>query len=141
MIPFDQLVQQALARWRREQQDRVVAELQRAEAVDQVNWGLLAAWRAVAVGTAERIWVEHDFAHPGRIVPGAQGIQLTSDPAEPGAIDDLVDTLISKAHSRGARVDLLDKGALGRHEPIAVKLASPDRRAPSSDAFAISGAA
>jgi hypothetical protein len=141
IIPFDQLAQQALAQWRRDQQDRVVAELQCAEAVDHVTWGLVGAWRAVAAGRAERIWVEHDFAHPGRIVPGADGIQLTSDPAEPGAIDDLVDTLISKAHSRSARVDLLDRGALCRQEPIAVKIAGPDRQAPASDEFAVCGAA
>jgi hypothetical protein len=141
MIPFDQLAQQALARWRRDQQDRVVAELVLADAGDQVTWGLLAAWRAVAAGSAERIWVEHDFAHPGRVVPGTDGIQLTSDPAEPGTIDDLVDTLIGKAHSRGARVDLLDKGALGHHEPIAVKISGPDRQAPASDEFAVCGAA
>jgi hypothetical protein len=141
IIPFDQLAQQALARWRQDQQDRVVAELQRSEAADHVAWGLVAAWRAVATGRAERIWVEHDFAHPGRIVPGADGIQLTSDPAEPGAIDDLVDTLITKASSRGARVDLLDRGALGRREPIAVKTNGPDRQAPASDEFAVSGAA
>jgi hypothetical protein len=143
MIPFDQLAQGALARWRRDEQDRVVAELQRAEAVDHITWGLLATWRAVATGTAERVWVEHDFAHPGRIVPGADGVQLSSDPAEPGAIDDIVDTLISKAHCRGARVDLLDKGALGRDEPIAVQLAGPQRQAavkPGHD-YAVCGAA
>jgi Bacterial archaeo-eukaryotic release factor family 3 len=141
IVPFDQLAQQALARWRRDQQDRVVAELQRADALDDVTWGLLAVWRAVAAGTAERIWVEHDFAHPGRIVPGTDGVQLTSDPAEPGTIDDLVDTLISRAHWRDARVDLLDKGALGRDEPIAVKLTGPDRQAPKSDEFLVTGAA
>jgi hypothetical protein len=122
LIPLDQLVQEGLARWRRDQQARVVAELLHADAVDHVAWGLLATWRAVARGTAHRVWVEHDFAHPGRIVPGTDGVQLTSDPAEPGVVDDLVDALISEAQWHGARVDLLDKGALGRAEPIAAKL-------------------
>jgi hypothetical protein len=143
MIPIDQLAHQALARWRRDQQDLALAELHLAEAGDHITWGLLATWRAVAGGTAKRVWVEHDYAHPGRIVPGADGVQLTSDPAEPGAIDDLVDTLISRAHRSGARVDLLDSGALDRHEPIAAQLAGPGRQASGSqcDDYAICGAA
>jgi hypothetical protein len=143
LIPLDQLAQAGLAQWRRDQQARVVAELQYAEAVDHVTWGLLATWRAVADRTAKRVWVEHDFAHPGRIVPGSDGTQLTSDPAEPGAVADLVDALISEADRRGVRVDLLDKGALNRPEPIAAELGGPEEPAAARarPEYAVCGAA
>jgi hypothetical protein len=128
------LAQAALARWHREQQDKTVAILRRADTHDQVSWGLASTWQAVASKTAERVWVEHDFARPGRVVPGVAGVQVTTDPTEPGAIDDLVDTLIAKAHHEGIPVDLLDSGTLGTSEPIAAKIAAADRRPhPSSE--------
>jgi hypothetical protein len=142
-LAVDQLARQGLAQWHRVQQAQVVAELHLAEACDDVAWGVLAAWRAVSDGNARRLWVEHDFAHPGRLVAGRDGVQLTSDPAEPGVIDDLVDALISKAHGKGMRVDLLDPGALGRQEPIAAQLAGADRPALARDGgeYAVCGAA
>jgi hypothetical protein len=142
-LPLDLLAAQGLTRWHRDQQDRVVADLHCAEASEHVAWGLLAAWRAVSHGNARRLWVEHDFAQPGRVVAGRVGVELTSDPAEPGVVDDLVDALISKAHRRDARVDLVDRGALDRHEPIAAELTGADRPALAGDpgAYAAWGAA
>jgi hypothetical protein len=130
------LVQAALARWQREQQDKTIAILRLADTHDQVSWGLASTWQAVGTKTAERVWVEHDFARPGRIVPGVEGVNITTDPTEPGAIDDLVDALIAKAHQQGIPVDLLDSGALGTGEPIAAKIGAADRRPhPSSEHF------
>ena len=74
-VPLDLLAQQGLARWHRDQQDKVVAELHHAEACDHVAWGLLAAWRAVSHGNARRLWVENDFAQPGRVVAGRVGVE------------------------------------------------------------------
>ena len=67
----------------------------------------------------------------------------TSDPAEPGVVDDLVDALISKAHRRDTRVDLVDTGALDRQEPIAAELTGADRPAPAGDPgeYAVCGVA
>ena len=130
------LAQTALARWQREQQDKTVAVLRLADTHDQVSWGLASTWQAVATKTAERVWVEHDFARPGRVVPGVEGVKVTTDPTEPGAIDDLVDALITRAHQEGIPVDLLDSGTLGTGEPIAAKIGAAERRPhPSREHF------
>ena len=126
----------ALDRWLFEQQQRARAELRRADSHDQVAWGVEAAWSAVEAGTADRLWVEHDYQVPGRVVPGAFGVQATSDPAEPGASDDLVDALITKANLLGVPVDLFESGALQSVEPVAARVpfatpaARPATRAP-----------
>ena len=116
------LVEEARAQWQHDEQDHVVAELHQAGERDQLAWGITATWRAVADRSAEHLWVEHDFARPGRIAAGVEGVEITSDPAEPGVIDDLVDTLISRAHDQGVLVDVLDPGTLNRDEPIAAKI-------------------
>jgi hypothetical protein len=118
------LADQAFAEWQHDEHEQVVAELQQASRQDQVAWGLAAAWRAVVDRSAEHIWVEHDFARPGRVVAGVEGIEITADPAEPGVVDDLVDALIAKAHDRGISVDVLEPGTLNRGEPIAAKIHS-----------------
>jgi Bacterial archaeo-eukaryotic release factor family 3 len=132
------LAEEALAQWQHDEQDHMVAELHQAGALDQLAWGIAAAWRAVADRSAEHLWVEHDFARPGRIVAGVEGVEVTSDPAEPGATDDLLDTLISRAHGRGIVVDVLDPGTLNRDEPVAARIAAtgPARSGarPSSEA-------
>ena len=101
-----------------------VGDLVQADAQDRVAWGLVQAWRAVTAGTADRIWVEHDYASPGRMRPGVDGVETVSDSAEPGVIDDLVDALIARASAQGISVVLLDPGTLGRDEPIAARVAS-----------------
>jgi hypothetical protein len=125
------LAHAALARWHGEQQDRTVASLRLADTHDQVSWGLASTWQAVASKTAERVWVEHDFARPGRVIPGVEGVKVTTDPTEPGAIDDLVDALIARAHQEGIPVDLLDSGTLGTGEPIAAKIGAVGSNAAS----------
>jgi hypothetical protein len=127
----DALAEQAFNRWHREQQGRAVGDLAEAEALDRITWGLVPVWRAVAAGTAERIWVEHDYASPGRTRPGMDGIETVTDSAEPGVIDDLVDTLIARASGQGISAVLLDPGTLGREEPIAAHVASLATRRPS----------
>jgi hypothetical protein len=117
----ENLASQAIAGLHEERQARAIAELLHTEVQGQVAWGIHAAWSAVRTRTADRLWVEHDFAIPGRIVPGPSGIEATSDPAEPGVIDDLVDALLTAADELDIPVDLLDRGALDRPEPIAVR--------------------
>ncbi len=119
----DGLAQQALAAWHVSRQDGSLADLHRAGTAEEVAWGLNATWRAVEAKGAERIWVEHDFARPGRVTTGGDGLQAATDPDEPGAVDDVVDALLTKAGLLGIAVDLLDTGALGRPEPIAAQLA------------------
>jgi hypothetical protein len=118
------LADQAFAGWQHDEQEHAVAELQQASKEDQIAWGLKAAWRAVADRSADHVWVEHDFARPGRVVAGVEGIEITADPAEPGVVDDLVDALIAKAHDRGISVDVLEPRTLTRDEPIAAKIGS-----------------
>jgi Bacterial archaeo-eukaryotic release factor family 3 len=127
------LAEEALAQWQHDEQDHVVAELHQAGALDQLAWGVTAAWRAVSDRRAEHLWVEHDFACPGRVAAGVEGIEITSDPAEPGAIDDVVDALISRAHDRGIPVDVLDPGTLARDEPIAARVTAIGPARPESN--------
>jgi hypothetical protein len=130
------LAEQAFAEWRHDEHEHAVAELQQASSRDQVAWGLAAAWRAVANRSAEHLWVEHDFARPGRVVAGVEGVEVTADPAEPGVVDDLVDALISKAHDRGITVDVLEPRTLNRDEPIAAKIQSSGADRSDRDASA-----
>ncbi len=118
------LAEQAFAEWQHDEHEHAVTELQHASSQDQVAWGLAAAWRAVADQSAEHLWVEHDFARPGRVVAGVEGVEITADPAEPGVVDDLVDALIAKAHDRGLAVDVLEPRTLNRDEPIAARVRS-----------------
>jgi hypothetical protein len=117
----DDVASQTLSRLHQEEQAHTVAELLHTELQGQVAWGIQAAWHAVTTRAADRLWVEHDFAVPGRVAPGRYGIETTNDPAEPGVFDDLVDTLLTKAAELGILVDLLEPGTLDRPEPIAVR--------------------
>ncbi len=122
------VAEHALDEWHKNQQSKAVADLDLAQSRDEIGWGLVSAWHAVSTRAADRLWVEHDFARPGRITPGVAGVETTGDPAEPGAIDDLVDALITRAANYGVPVDLLDAGTLNRLEPVAarVPVASPN---------------
>jgi hypothetical protein len=116
------VAERALDEWHRDQQSKAVVDLDLANSRDEIGWGLVTAWQAVSTRVADRLWIEHDFARPGRITPGVEGVKTTGDPAEPGAIDDLVDALIAKAGYLGIPVDLLDRGTLRRPEPIAARI-------------------
>jgi hypothetical protein len=118
----EDLAAKAIRRWLQFQQEQAVAELDRADRQDQIAWGVEAAWEALHTRTAGQLWVEHDFAVPGRILRDVCGVQRTTDPAEPDVVDDLVDTLISKAIQLDVRVDLLDRGTVGRAEPVAARI-------------------
>lgn len=117
------LAAEAVDRWLYNQQQRTVVDLHYAERHHRVVWGLEAAWGALETRTADRLWVEHDYAIPGRILPEGYGVKRTADPAEPGVTDDLVDVLIARAGELGVPVDLLDPGALNRSEPVAARVA------------------
>lgn len=116
------LVAETLDRAHHEQQSRAVAELLHADVQSQIAWGIQAAWTAVHDRTADRLWVEHDYAVPGRVTTDVRGIETISDPAEPGAIDDLVDALLATAAQMGIETHLLEKHTLGRPEPVAVHI-------------------
>jgi hypothetical protein len=109
-------------RWLHQRQQHTVAELRQADQHNQLAWGLEAAWSALHSGKVDRLWVEHDYAVPGRILPGDLEVHTTTDPAEPGVIDDLVDALIAKSAKLGIPVNLLDRGALNRPEPLAARI-------------------
>jgi hypothetical protein len=68
------------------------------------------------------------------MVAGVAGVETTTDPAEPGVCDDLVDVLITQAAQLGIPVHLLDKGVLNRPEPVAarVPLTAPPSTFPTS---------
>jgi hypothetical protein len=119
-----QLSKPGLEAWRRGEQARRIDELQQSDANGDVVWGLAGAWRAVRDAAADHIWVAQGYSQPGRRVPGVHGIQTTSDPAEPGVSDDLVDDLTQMAAAHGITVDLLDEGLLEGPEPIAARLGS-----------------
>jgi len=119
------LIANALDRIHHEQQSRAVAELLHSDMQSQIAWGVHAAWNALHNRTADRLWVEHDYAVPGRTTPGVYGIETITDPAEPGAIDDLVDALLTKAAQLDIETHLLDRHTLGRPEPVAVKIPVP----------------
>jgi hypothetical protein len=110
----------AVQAWSDLQQQQAVAELYDAAARDRVAWGVEAAWRALHSRAVERLWVEHDFAVPGRPVSGVPAVETTADPAEPGVTDDLVEALITQADLLGVPVSLLDPGVLAHPDPVAV---------------------
>jgi hypothetical protein len=118
------LAKPALGDWRQTQQSRRIAELHDADHRHQIVWGLGPAWRAVGSGDADRLWVEHGYAQPGRQAPGVDEIEMTSDPAEPGISDDLVDDLIQLAARRGIAVDIVEEDSLGPAQRVAVRLRS-----------------
>lgn len=104
-----------------EGQSRAVAELVQAERRSSIVWGIGAAWESVSSGTADRMWVEHDYAVGLRAadteaVPGEGGSPW------PAESDDLVDALLVKAARRGIETHLLSPGTLGRADPVAVKV-------------------
>ncbi len=121
------LAQPGLAAWRQTQQARRLAELHDAEAHGSVMWGLRNAWRAVRDGQADRLWIEHGYAQPGWRVPGVEGIEPTTDPAQPGVSDDLVDDLTQMAAARGIAVDLVDDDCIVGPEPIATRVIAAQR--------------
>ena len=143
MTAIADIAEQALGTWHRNQQNNAIAELDRAAVDDRIQWGLAAAWEAVNSKATDRLWVEHDFACPGRITPGRHGIQVTTDPAEPGVIDDVVDALLNRASQQGIRVDLLEKGDWvapspsrpGPVSPLKVNVAPRCSRPPCSRQF------
>lgn len=117
------LVAETLDRVHHAQQARAVAELLHADTQSQIAWGIHAAWNAVHSGTADRLWVEHDYHVPGRrTTSGVHGIETTADSTEPGAVDDLVDALLAKAARVGIETHLLDRHSIGAIEPVAVKM-------------------
>ena len=119
------LAAEALDRSYHERQSRAVAELLHADLQSRIAWGVRAAWSAIQKGAADRLWVEHDFALAGRRTPGACGIETISDRAEPGAVDDLVDVLLTRAAQLGVETHLLDRHAIGAIEPVAVEIPVP----------------
>ncbi len=116
------LIATTLERVQQERQLRAVAELLHADIQSQAVWGLHAAWDAVLDHTADRLWVEHDYAIPGRTRPGVPGVETITERAEPGATDDLVDALLEKAAQNHVQTHLLDRHTLERSEPVAVRV-------------------
>jgi hypothetical protein len=119
------LVGDALDRLHQERQLAAIAELSKAGTRSETAWGVEAAWKAIHDGSASRLWVEHDYSVPGRITPGGRGVEIATDPAEPGAIDDVVDVLLAKAAELGIGTDLLDRHTLGHPEPVVVQVPVP----------------
>ena len=111
----------------RNEQAAATSDLERAEAVGAVVWGLEAAWAAVHEGTAENLWVEQGYGRPGRPTDEGAAVKLAGDAEQPGVIDDLVDDLIEAAIAKRMGVHLLANGAIGRADPIAVQLRAAGR--------------
>ena len=111
----------------RNEQAAATSDLERAEAVGAVVWGLEAAWAAVHEGTAENLWVEQGYGRPGRPTDEGAAVKLASDAEQPGVIDDLVDDLIEAAIAKRIGVHHLANGAIGRADPIAVQLRAAGR--------------
>jgi len=126
-INVSDLVGDTLDRLHHERQSAAVAELSHPAMRAETAWGVEAAWKAMHDGVAGRLWVEHDYSVPGRITPGLCGIEITTDPGEPGAIDDVVDVLLTKAAQLGIQTDLLDRHTLGHADPVVVQVPVPAR--------------
>lgn len=118
------LAGQAAARVNRDRQILAVSDLRRADEDERVAWGVHAAWDAVRVQRAVRLWVEHDYAVAGRVGSGPSGMEITGDPAEPGVVDDLVDALLTEAAHLGIQVDIVDRGALNHPDPVAAAVSA-----------------
>lgn len=116
------LAQPHLERLQKDEQEAVIGELLRAEAVGSVAWGLQPAWTAVQDGTADLVWVDQGYACPGKAVGEGREVELTAAPEEPGAIDDLVDDLVEAATARAIGVHLVAAGSLPGPQPIAARM-------------------
>jgi Bacterial archaeo-eukaryotic release factor family 3 len=132
-VPVGDLAQEAMRAWFQADQERTKRELMKFDALHRVTWGLTATWYAVATRTAERIWVEHDFALSGRVVmptdrPGREMVEILADGNQPGAVDDLVNALVTRAHQQGIPVTLLEPAALNCGEPVAAQVPLAGRR-------------
>lgn len=116
------LISDALDRIHQQRQARSVAELLHADLQSQVEWGLGAAWRALHRQTVDRLWVEHDYSVPGHVAAGDHAVEPTTDPAEPGAVDDLVDALLARAAQLGVETHIVERQSLRGPEPVAVRV-------------------
>lgn len=116
------LAQPHLERLQKDEQDAVIGELLRADAVGSVAWGLQPAWTAVQDGTADLVWIDQGYACPGKAVGDGREVELTTAAEEPGAIDDLVDDLVEAATARAIGVHLVAGGSLPGPAPVAVRM-------------------
>ncbi|HET6964577.1 MAG TPA: hypothetical protein VFH58_07360 [Acidimicrobiales bacterium] len=121
-------ISDALGRIHQQRQARSVAELLHADLQSRVEWGLGAAWRALHSHSADRLWVEHDYAVPGHVAAGDHAVEPTTDPTEPGAVDDLVDALLARAAQLGVETHIVERQSLRRPEPVAVRVRFPTIR-------------
>lgn len=102
--------------------EQAVDALRDAERQQRVAWGLEAAWAAARPGGADRIYVDREYAVPGRVAAGTGRFEVTGEAGDPGGVDDLVDVLVARAAQAAIPVDMLDGGALRGPEPVAALL-------------------
>ncbi len=74
--------------------------------------GIDACWQAARWERPEMLAVEEGFFYPARLDADTDGLLPSSDPSEPGVIDDVVDELIEIVLTRGGWVALVRDGSL-----------------------------
>lgn len=122
-----ELARQALAELQHRHRARSVSELLHADMQAQVAWGLDAAWKALRSGRADRLWVAHDYWAPEHsFADNSSGADAAA--AEPETAGDPIDVLLVRAERLGVAVDILDKEAIDRPEPVAVRMSMAQRR-------------
>ena len=118
------LVAESLERMYYERQSRSVAELHQAEQHSRLAWGFEAAWNSVHDGTADQLWVEHDYAVQAEEVSRLRSEQGPVASSGSRRFADPVDALLVKAGRLGIETHVLDRHTLGRSEPLAVQMPS-----------------
>lgn len=81
-------------------------------AEDRAAIGIDACWHGSRWRRPEMLAVEETFFYPAWVSEDGEELTPTNDPAEMGAIDDVVDELIEAVLSRGGWVALVQDGAI-----------------------------
>jgi hypothetical protein len=79
---------------------------------DRAVLGIDACWRAARWERPEMLAVEEGFFYPAWVSDDGDELTPTSNPAELGAIDDVVDELIEAVLTRGGWVALVQDGVV-----------------------------
>lgn len=117
-----ELAGRALSGLHHDRYERAVDGLRHADRQQRVAWGLEAAWAAAHPGGADRIYVDREYAVPGRVAADTGRLEVTGGAEDPRAVDDLVDELVARAAQAAIPVDVLDGRVLSGPEPVAALL-------------------
>jgi hypothetical protein len=116
-----ELVQPCLEAMRQDNQQSVLALLQRAADDKKLSTGIVPAWADAAHKNGRLLVVEKGYRFPAHHGDTADRIvAAVASQDDPFLIPDAVDSLIGQVISNGGEVEFVDDGALGEFDRIAL---------------------